>query len=212
MLAGEEPIRWLFTGDSITEGAKHTMGWRDYVELFSERRAEMARHRDFVIKTGIGGWNIWEIARDLDWNVLQFAPHVVSINVGMNDCKGGEERLPDFRATYLDVVDRIRTETGAAIIIHTPNRSLVTGGPNRVEYLPGYVGAVREVAAETGAVLVDHYEHWQPYEENGMMHEWIGHGCHPNQYGHRAMAHLLLREIGIWDDDSRTCQLFVPRK
>ncbi len=51
------PMKWLFTGDSITHGALHTWGYRDYTEHFSERlRYEIGRPRDIVIKTGISGW------------------------------------------------------------------------------------------------------------------------------------------------------------
>ena len=31
------PLTWVFTGDSITHGAKHTHGSRTYVEHFAER-------------------------------------------------------------------------------------------------------------------------------------------------------------------------------
>ena len=59
MMDDAPPLRWVFTGDSITHGAVHTYGWRDYTELFSERlRYEMGRRRDMVIKTGISGWTI----------------------------------------------------------------------------------------------------------------------------------------------------------
>ena len=211
LLAREEPVRWIFAGDSITHGAKHTMGWRDYPELFSERvRSELARPRDRVITTAISGWAIWDIEADLEWNILVENPDVVSINLGPNDCLRPKP-LEEFKATYLDVLDRVRERTGAALIVHTANQVIETAGPELVAGLADYAQAAREVAEESGAVLVDHFEHWDNQVE-GVIHEWIGHGCHPNQYGHRAMAHLLFREIGIWDDESRTCQLFVPRK
>src|SRR5580704_17629260 len=56
LLAGKEPVAWVFTGDSITHGALHTKGWRSYPEHFAERvRWEMKRMRDIVINTGISG-------------------------------------------------------------------------------------------------------------------------------------------------------------
>lgn len=33
---------------------------------------------------------------------------------------------------------------------------------------------------------------------------------HPNECGHRAFAQRIFRDIGIWDDASYTCRLFVP--
>ena len=49
LLRGEYPVKWLFYGDSITHGALHTFGWRDYTELFAERlRFELGRTMDTV--------------------------------------------------------------------------------------------------------------------------------------------------------------------
>jgi hypothetical protein len=56
LIGGREPVRWVFSGDSITHGALHTFGLRDYTELFSERvRFEMGRGLDVVMKTAISG-------------------------------------------------------------------------------------------------------------------------------------------------------------
>jgi len=212
LFSRNDPVKWLFTGDSITHGAKHTIGWRDYPELFSERvRWQMGRGRDFIIKTGISGWTIERIAEDLEWNVLQFQPDCVSIMVGMNDCGQGPAGLEGFRQTYLQTIGRIREETGAAILLHTPNWSLPTGGEERIRALPGYSQAIREVAAEAGVPVVDHFSEWVDAEPSGAIDHWIGHGCHPNEYGHRAIAHAIFRALDIWDDASWTCQLTVPR-
>jgi lysophospholipase L1-like esterase len=56
LLAGSAPIVWVFTGDSVTQGGVHTMGWRSYSELFHERvRQELSRVQDTVINTGVNG-------------------------------------------------------------------------------------------------------------------------------------------------------------
>src|SRR6185369_10691115 len=56
LLAGKAALTWVFTGDSITHGALHTLGWRSYPEHFAERvRWELKRMRDVVINTGISG-------------------------------------------------------------------------------------------------------------------------------------------------------------
>jgi lysophospholipase L1-like esterase len=213
LLKRSPPVKWVFTGDSITHGAKHTLGWRDYTELFCERiRWELGRSRDVVIKTGISGWTIERIADDLEWNVLQFRPDCVSIMVGLNDCGRGPGGLARFREVYIQTIQRIRQETGAAILLHTPNGSLPTGGDARVRFLPAYVDAIRAVAAEAQAPFVDHYAEWVAADPSGAMHHWLAHGCHPNECGHRAMAFAIFRALGIWDDRSWTCQLHVPRE
>ena len=212
LLRRTEPVRWVFAGDSITHGAAHTVGWRDYTELFGERvRWELRRTRDIVVKTGISGWTVADLASELEWAVLQFRPDCASLMFGMNDCVKGPEGLATFRSIYLRAIERIREETGALVFVHTPNWTLPTGGAERVASLPAYREAIREIAAAAGVPCLDHFPEWTAAEGAGSMHHWLAHGCHPNEYGHRVLAHALFRELGIWDEASWTCQLTVPR-
>jgi acyl-CoA thioesterase-1 len=211
LLTGASPIRWVFAGDSITHGAAHTVGWRDYTELFSERvRWELGRSRDIVIKTGISGWTVRDLLADLDWNVLQFQPDCVSLMFGLNDCLGGEAGIDDFRADYLEIIAQIRARTGAAILLHTPNWMLPTDRAARLDNLPAYRAAILDIAQETGTPCIDHFPIWVAAEPSGGMHHWLAHGCHPNEYGHRVLAHTMFRALGIWDERGWTCQLNVP--
>ena len=212
LLQRAEPVRWVFAGDSITHGAAHTLGWRDYTELFSERvRWELRRTRDIVIKTGISGWTVEDLAADLDWNVLQFRPHCVSLMFGMNDCVRGPGNLAAFRATYLAIIARIRNEADAAILLHTPNWILPAGGEARLAHLAAYREAILDLAAAARVPCLDHFAEWTAAEETGAMDHWLAHGCHPNEYGHRAIAFALFRALDAWDERSWTCKLIVPR-
>ena len=211
LLTRDEPTKWVFTGDSITHGKMHTMGWRDYTELFSERvRFELGRSRDIVIKTGVGGGKISTIANDLEWKVFQFNPDCVSIMIGANDCIQGPDNIGAFTETYLKTIESIHNKTGASILLHTPNWAQPTGkfGQEFLNYLPLYIEAVRKIAEISQVPIVDHYTEWV---KSGASKEWwIGKGCHPNEYGHRAIARTIFRELDIWDDSSWTCQLMVP--
>src|SRR5690606_33655925 len=87
LLDRKEANIWLFTGDSITHGAKHTHGYRSYPEVFQERiRWEIGRVRDVVINTGISGHAAENILSDFEWRISQFNPDVVSVMIGTNDC------------------------------------------------------------------------------------------------------------------------------
>jgi lysophospholipase L1-like esterase len=98
LLSRNDPIRWVFAGDSITHGALHTMGWRDYTELFSERvRWELGRMRDVLIKTGVSGWRVENLTADWEWSVSQHRPHVLSVALGTNDCASGAAGLDTFK-------------------------------------------------------------------------------------------------------------------
>ncbi len=210
ILKSDQPARWVFAGDSITHGALHTLGWRDFTEIFSERlRWEMARVRDHVIKTGVSGWTIQAISDDLDWSVLQYRPHVVAINVGMNDCIRTPGGPAEFRRLYLDVIARVRNACDAAIVVQTPNRVLPDAA-DRHAALPAYAEACRQVAAESGAVLVDHFQYWGAAEKEQRMYLWMSDPVHPLGVGHAAMAHALLKELGMFDPTSLVCRAYVP--
>lgn len=211
LLAKSDPITWVFAGDSITQGALHTMGWRDHVELFGERvRWELRRYRDAVVKTGVSGWKVQTLAADLKWSVLRYEPDVVSIALGMNDCVAGADGAGAFRSGLKDLVTAVRRERPrAAVLLHTPVR-ILPADALRFPNLPHYIDAVIAVAGETGAVLVDHHAAWAEAETNGTIPYWLSDPCHPNECGHRAMARTLLQAVGLWDPASVVGRLFVP--
>lgn len=205
LLKREQPVTWVLTGDSITHGAQHTYGARDYAEHFSERvRWELRRMRDAVIKTGISGWTIAGFLPDIEWSCLRHRPEAVSLNFGMNDCRGGKDGVAGFRKDYREVVARLRA-AGAAIVLHTPN-GVLPSDELRTANLPAYVNAIRDIARDEGCVLVDHWAAWQ----NGLISYWLSDAAHPSDLGHRVMAHVMFKELGMWDEKSETCRLFVP--
>ncbi len=210
-MAEPAPIKWLFAGDSITHGGLHTMGWRDYTELFSERlRYELGRFRDCVIKTGVSGWRIGNIEADFDWSVAQYQADVVSIAVGMNDCTKGESGVDGFLSSYRRVIQRLRETAPATILIlHTPPRILALDEV-RQQHLPHYVEAIRLLANEVNALLVDHHAAWAPLEEQARLQFFLSNAIHPNEHGHRLMAKVLLKRLELWSPDSNVGRLFMP--
>ena len=110
ILEGSEPAKWVFYGDSITHGALHTFGQRDYAELFAERlRYELGRTMDVVLTTAISGDNTRGLLSGFDWRVGQFRPQVVLIMIGMNDCSEGNDiSLTEFTDNLDKLVDQLR--------------------------------------------------------------------------------------------------------
>lgn len=208
LLVGSEPVLWLFAGDSITHGAVHTFGWRSYVEHFSERiRTEMNRKRDLVINSGVNGWTSGQLLEDLDHLVLRFAPDVVSIMIGMNDAAEGPDGRRRFEANYNRLLERLRAETKAHLIVQTPN-PITRSEPLRQD-LPAYIEIMLSLARRYETAIIDQFALWNrhttPLEsllEDGLIH--------PNHYGHVVMAHHMFEALGIWERDSSTCCLFIP--
>src|SRR3954451_2371939 len=117
-LAGKEPLTWVFTGDSITHGALHTMGWRSYVEQFAERvRFELKRSRDIVVNTGISGNRMTNLLADAEWRVHRFQPQVVSLMMGMNDCVSGPSGREPYRAELTRFFAAVK-ERNSLLLLH----------------------------------------------------------------------------------------------
>lgn len=209
LMSRDAPLTWLFTGDSVAAGVRHLHGHRDYTQLFAERvRWELDRPRDVVVNTAVGGSTVRELADDLEHRVLRFRPDVVVLGTGFNDTRNEAAGAGPFRAGYREVVDRCAE---SVFVAQTPNGSMPTASAHVRPHLPAYTEVIREVAAERELTLVDHAEVWREAEERGIMEAWISQGCHPNLYGHRVMAHTLLRSLDLFSlEGSVVCRLAVP--
>ncbi|MGI5176114.1 SGNH/GDSL hydrolase family protein [Dactylosporangium sp. CA-152071] len=186
LLAGDAPVTWVFAGDSIVQAARWTDGARGYAELFSECvRYERGRSLDAVINTGVSGWRAADLAANLDRAVLRHAPDVTVIGVGTNDAKGTP--VEDFFAVMVPIIDRLR-RAGSRVALQTPV-------PGPIEGIPAYAEAIRALATEQGAALVDHYARWKPADPR-----WYGDPVHPNAEGHRVMALSLIGALGVPTD------------
>jgi lysophospholipase L1-like esterase len=210
LLKSKEPLIWIFTGDSITHGALHTFGQRSYVEHFAERvRWELRRMNDVVINTGISGDTMKGISAGEDRRIFQFRPNVVSLNIGMNDCRNGSEGLGFFRDSIEALIKKSR-EAKALLILNTPNIIYFPNDKARAD-LPLYVDAIRELAGKHKIALVDHYAYWQKEAAPSKLQMWLNDGSiHPNRFGHLVLARKIFLDLGIFDANSMVCKLFVP--
>jgi lysophospholipase L1-like esterase len=210
LLSGSAHLTWVFTGDSITHGALHTMGWRSYPEHFAERvRWELQRLQDVVINTGISGDRMSRLLQNDDWRVWRFQPDVVSLMMGMNDCVDGPRGRFEYRrnlATFLKGAEQHR----AKLLLHAPNPIIFAANARRHD-LPAYVDELRGFAHDHGLPLIDHYQYWLgAHKPDDLVYLLNDGAIHPNQYGHIEMAKLMFQKLGIFDPESRTCRLFVP--
>lgn len=207
------PMKWLFAGDSITHGAQHTWGWRDYTEHFSERvRWELGRKRDLIIKTGVSGSTAQAIRDDVEWSVLQFNADVVMIMIGTNDCQDGHSGLYKFRENVVCLIDMIHVANRDTIIIlQTPN-PILDEAMNYRGTISLYAEEIRMIAIERNLFLIDHWNYWTNAIKEKPIRKtaWLNDPVHPNHYGHLAMARLLLQELDLFDYKSNIGCLFLP--
>jgi lysophospholipase L1-like esterase len=207
ILANKEPVKWVFAGDSITQGARHTFGYRSYPEIFAERvRWELKRVRDIVINSAISGNVSGDILKDFEWRVAQFSPAVVFIMIGTNDAN--EKRnlsTEQFRENLLQLVAKVRSGNGIPVL-QTPNIIITEKAVGR-ERLKDYIPMIREVAMQTKCILVDHWAFWEGKalaNPDLVYKKWLNDELHPNGRGHDEMAKLLFKELSIFDPASFT--------
>ena len=188
------PMTWVFTGDSITQAVLHTHGARGWVEHLQERiRWQLDRLQDVVINTGVSGWTAPLVLDHYEHLIGRFSPDVVSVSLGTNDAKTAD--VAGF-TTALGELARRAVASGAQLILHTPVTMSLSASQQH-PLLGAFAEGVRDVAFESGALLVDHYAHWQAAFVDAEPLAWLDDPRHPNAAGHLEMADLTLRQIGL---------------
>jgi lysophospholipase L1-like esterase len=171
-----------------------------------------------------------DLAPRVDERILRFRPDAVFLMFGTNDASRGAAALSAYVESYRTVIDRLRSAGLASVIVQTavPMMPIDADGMvaiarweptydaaawrsrtvNRLSSLAAYVEATRALARDRGLPLVDHWTAWEQvgHSRGQMMDGYV----HPNEFGHRFMAHTLFRACGLWDDRSEACRLFVP--
>lgn len=205
------PRKWLFYGDSITHGALHTWGHRDYTELFAERiRYELGRRNDIVINTATSGNTTADLLETFDWRVAQFKPDVVFIMIGMNDCNAANPiTLEQFYDNLHALADLIE-DLGGVPVLQTTCPIIPGCAPGREEKFDDYMQAIRNVAEERNLPLVDHTAYWLEHIDHHWY--WMNDPFHPNEAGHRVFNKVLLEALGIWHEDSPTGRLNIAQR
>ena len=205
-LESDRPLTWVMTGDSITHGLIHTRGARNYVDHLHELiRGDLGRSRDAVINTAISGWRADLILDDFEARVATWAPDVVTLMIGTNDCTtlwlDPVIGVSDFTASIADFVARVRA-LGAIPVLQTPPTIDLLRAPDR-ERIGEFAQAVRDVAADEKVVLADQHAFFASFSEGtgpgneGQSWGLLDDAFHPNADGHAALALGLAHALGL---------------
>ncbi|MBQ7179208.1 MAG: SGNH/GDSL hydrolase family protein [Victivallales bacterium] len=203
------PWCWLFYGDSITHGAKHTHGWRDFTEIFAERlRWELSLKQDVVINTGISENSTVDLLRDYEWRVRHWRPNVVFVLIGTNDIVK-LDNIGLFQDNLNRLLELLQEEKAIPILQTYPTIQYIqdnAGYVKRYEEMPAYNQAIRDIAQKNGILLIDHDRHWQECASDpDILASWLGEPIHPGALGHLEMAKTIFKELGIYDAKACSC-------
>jgi lysophospholipase L1-like esterase len=107
-LAASPAAVWVYCGDSITAGALHTVGWRDYTQHVAEHvRCRRGWGLNVIVNTAIARSTTREMLAQFDQRVRRFRPDVVVLMSGINDCADRHAMAAEeFRANLLELVRR----------------------------------------------------------------------------------------------------------
>ncbi len=204
ILNSPAPARWLFYGDSITHGALHTYGRRDFTEHFRERVLwEMRRSGDLVLNSAYSGFTTVELLRDFDFRAAAFRPTVAFVMIGTND-SGRETPPEEFSRQLGELVDRFAA-INCLTVLQTSIPVLRDLMP-KYRTLPLLAESMRQFAARRGVPLVDHFDSWRKDPAEFHLHDDI---LHPNAEGHVKIAHDIFKALGIFDPEtSNVCRFF----
>lgn len=206
VLKSVDPARWLFYGDSLTHGAKHTVGARDFSEHFRERVLwELGRKRDLVLNSAYSGFTAAELLKDFEWRAEAFRPTVAFVMIGTND-SGNEVTPEEFSRQLEELLDRFAA-IGCQTVLQTPIPVLRELDP-KYRSQPLLAESMRQLAARRHAPLIDHFSAWRQDPAAFYLHS---DELHPNAYGHIRIAHDIFKALGVFETEkSRVCRFFAP--
>lgn len=200
-------IRWVFLGDELTAFRHEGDPSPSYCDFFVERlQWEVGRDQDNYVNAGLPGATIALLRYEYLRSYASFRPNVVSIYPGWRDCASTEQSVDFFRDHLARFVDEVQSR-GGLVILHTPYRSPRTGELWGCP-IQSYAMAIRQVASDRGAILVDHWRFWSEEAHEPLTFDWLdADGRFPNTKGQRVMAYTMLTELDLFDRDSTTCKL-----
>ncbi len=213
LLAENEPITWLFMGDSITHAAAWTNGYDGVSQL-----VEKALHRDYqrpqdvVINTAVSGATVSSTLAQIEQRLMKYDPDIVSIMLGTNDVANAGLTASAYKSQLQTLVDKVK-EKGAQVILRSPTPS--THG-NKATRIPEFVQGMKEVAqANPGSLFIDQYTElneafvtypylWEP------QFQLITDGLplHPGPNGQIILAKQFIKGIGLEENQSKLESLF----
>jgi lysophospholipase L1-like esterase len=196
-LKNGEALTVVAFGDSITAGgdasAPELIYWQRWLAAL-RRRYPRATITGVNGATG-GDTTVQGLAR-LQQKVIDRRPDLVLVAFGMNDQNVGGVPLPRFEANLGEIVDRIRRETPAEVILLSsclpnPNWHYTSGR------MPDYGRTTGKVAAEKRCAFADVLAYWKAIVDRKKPEDLLANNVnHPNDFGHWIYFQVL-EQLGL---------------
>ena len=195
-------MKILFQGDSITDAGRDKRNYHDmgngYPKYASKIIAAAHPDTDFeFINFGISGNRTCQLFDRLYLDAIAFQPDVISILIGINDIwhRYGKEAIAttdeQIELNYRCILERIKKETDAKIMILSPYLLDVDGKEQMREDLKSVLPIIRKLADEYADVYVPLDEHFEKALKSQPAPKYYSNdGVHPNDNGAAFIAKL----------------------
>ena len=192
---GDQPVRIVCFGDSVTGVYYHTGGRRAYSDML-----EIGLRRLYpqctlqVFNAGISGNTADQGLERIEHDVFSHAPHLVTVMFGMNDV--ARQPIDVYRSNLEQIVTRCRSRD-AEVILCTPNSIYPEDEARPVLELERFAETVKDVAREMAIPFADC---WRAYEDKRNQDErsWqllMSETIHPSMHGHKVIAEEIVKTI-----------------
>ena len=186
LLAGGA-LRIVAYGDSITAGGEASEPGLIFWERWTDALRKKYPRASIEITNGAtGGDSTAQGLQRLPEKVLSQKPDLVLIGFGMNDHnrEGYGVSLANFAENLRSLIDRIRAETGAEVVLYSafpPNPKWHFGSHN----MAAYAEVTEQVAREKHCAFADVFHLWQQLAARKKPEDLLGNNInHPNDCGH----------------------------
>ena len=188
-------VKILFQGDSITDAGRDRRNYHDVGPGYPKYAVEgiLAAHPDVefeFINQGISGNRTGQLFDRFYADAIAFEPDVISILIGINDIwhryGGSKVATTDeqFALNYRCILERIRKETNAKIVILAPfllDKMPYEGMREDLERILPIVRALADEFADVYIPLDKHFDEALKTQPEPLYYS--GDGVHPNENG-----------------------------
>lgn len=192
-------MRYVALGDSLTEGLSDSSrqapgefrGWADRLATYlahSGSRTDPLRYANL----GVRSRRVRDVVFEQIPAAIGLGADLVTVLIGANDLAGGRGN-PDRLAGALHGGVAALRASGADVLLVTPfapHRWYLAPMHDR---LARYAAALREVAADTGSVLLD----FRTDPACGQQRTWSEDRVHLSSHGHRLLSYRAAEALGV---------------
>src|SRR5262245_36636704 len=203
----EQGQKIVFAGDSITDADRglYAPYGNGYVSMVRDLLlARYPERRLRIVNRGVSGDTTRHLLARWQHDVIAEQPDWLSLKIGINDVwrafgDNPDEAVPlaEYTANLRNLLDRTRAETQARLILLTPYMIEPDRRQPMRAQMDRYGAAVKDLAGEYGAVLIDTQVAFDSGLEQTAPSDWAEDQIHPNGPGHAVIALAFLRGVGF---------------